>query len=201
MKCFNFQDKQQYTLMQSNQCSHDCLCTTIYLATTCLATCRILSHVLPEWVFVAAVALGSVLFLLLVGVCWCQCCPHSCCCYVSCWCCPDTCCCPRHCEYKYEFSILQILVQMFGVFLESLNEIACFFAVVYEAGKAIKSGTSTPQSPTYPPYFVSGVPTMVPIAPPSLVDKISSVPLSDGSLLTAGMLLLIISKSNNVLKC
>lgn len=50
-----------------------------------------------EWVFVGAVALGSVLFLLLVGVCWCQCCPHSCCCYVSCWCCPDTCCCPRHC--------------------------------------------------------------------------------------------------------
>uniref|UniRef100_A0A3Q3EBI4 Si:zfos-1011f11.2 n=1 Tax=Hippocampus comes TaxID=109280 RepID=A0A3Q3EBI4_HIPCM len=51
-----------------------------------------------EWVFVAAVALGSVLFLLLVGVCWCQCCPHSCCCYVSCCCCPDTCCCPKHCE-------------------------------------------------------------------------------------------------------
>ncbi|XP_075904494.1 immunoglobulin-like domain-containing receptor 2 isoform X2 [Nelusetta ayraudi] len=105
-----------------------------------------------EWVFVAAVALGSVLFLLLLGVCWCQCCPHSCCCYVSCWCCPDTCCCPRH---------------------------------LYEAGKRIKSGTSTPQSPTFPPYFVSGVPTMVPIAPPSLVDKISSVPPSDGSLLTA----------------
>lgn len=57
--------------------------------------------VLTEWVFVAAVVLGSVLFLLLVGICWCQCCPHSCCCYVSCWCCPDTCCCPRHCEYKH----------------------------------------------------------------------------------------------------
>ncbi|XP_070684907.1 immunoglobulin-like domain-containing receptor 2 [Pempheris klunzingeri] len=105
-----------------------------------------------EWVFVAAVALGSVLFLLLVGVCWCQCCPHSCCCYVSCWCCPDTCCCPRH---------------------------------LYEAGKGIKTGTSTPQTPAYPPYFVSGVPTMVPIAPPSLVDKMSSIPPSDGSLLTA----------------
>ncbi|KAM6943124.1 uncharacterized protein FYW49_002188 isoform 2-T2 [Xenentodon cancila] len=102
-----------------------------------------------EWVFVVAVVLGSVLFLLLVGVCWCQCCPHSCCCYVSCWCCPDTCCCPRH---------------------------------LYEAGKGIKTGTSTPQTPTYPPYFVSGVPTMVPIAPPSLVDKVSSVPPSDGSL-------------------
>ncbi|XP_051235044.1 immunoglobulin-like domain-containing receptor 2 isoform X3 [Dicentrarchus labrax] len=105
-----------------------------------------------EWVFVAAVVLGSVLFLLLVGVCWCQCCPHSCCCYVSCWCCPDTCCCPRH---------------------------------LYEAGKGIKTGSSRPQSPAYPPYFVTGVPTMVPIAPPSLVDKMSSVSPSDGSLLTA----------------
>ncbi|XP_069553935.1 immunoglobulin-like domain-containing receptor 2 isoform X1 [Brachyistius frenatus] len=108
--------------------------------------------IMPEWLFVVAVALGSLLFLLLVGVCWCQCCPHSCCCYVSCWCCPDTCCCPRH---------------------------------LYEAGKGIKTGTSTPQSPAYPPYFVSGVPTMVPIAPPSLVDKMSSIPPSDGSLLTA----------------
>uniref|UniRef100_A0A3Q3QTC1 Ig-like domain-containing protein n=1 Tax=Monopterus albus TaxID=43700 RepID=A0A3Q3QTC1_MONAL len=109
-------------------------------------------RIMPEWAFVAAVALGSVLFLLLVGVCWCQCCPHSCCCYVSCWCCPDTCCCPRH---------------------------------LYEAGKGIKTGTSTPQTPAYPPYFVSGVPTMVPITPPSLVDKMSSVPTSNGSLLTA----------------
>ncbi|XP_074522387.1 uncharacterized protein LOC141787682 isoform X2 [Halichoeres trimaculatus] len=107
--------------------------------------------IMPEWVFVSAVALGSVLFLLLVGVCWCQCCPHSCCCYVSCWCCPDTCCCPRH---------------------------------LYEAGKGIKTGTSTPQSPAYPPYFVTGVPTMVPIAPPSLVDKMSTI-TPDGSVLTA----------------
>uniref|UniRef100_A0A3B3ZS01 Ig-like domain-containing protein n=1 Tax=Periophthalmus magnuspinnatus TaxID=409849 RepID=A0A3B3ZS01_9GOBI len=105
--------------------------------------------IMPEWVFVGAVALGSVLFLLLVGVCWCQCCPHSCCCYVSCWCCPDTCCCPRH---------------------------------LYEAGKGIKTGPSTP---LYPPYFVSGVPAMVPITPPSLVDKASvSVPPSDATLVT-----------------
>ncbi|KAM4597372.1 immunoglobulin-like domain-containing receptor 2 isoform 2-T2 [Fundulus diaphanus] len=107
--------------------------------------------IMPEWVFVVAVVLGSVLFLLLVGVCWCQCCPHSCCCYVSCWCCPDTCCCPRH---------------------------------LYEAGKGIKSGTSTPQTPAYAPYFVSGLPAMVPIAPPSLVDKMSSVPPSDGTLVS-----------------
>ncbi|KAM8749212.1 immunoglobulin-like domain-containing receptor 2 isoform 3-T4 [Acanthopagrus schlegelii] len=49
-----------------------------------------------EWAFVGSVVLGSVLFLLLLGICWCQCCPHSCCCYVRCCCCPDTCCCPRH---------------------------------------------------------------------------------------------------------
>ncbi|XP_078142197.1 immunoglobulin-like domain-containing receptor 2 isoform X2 [Centroberyx gerrardi] len=49
-----------------------------------------------EWVFVGSVVLGSVLFLLLAGICWCQCCPHSCCCYIRCCCCPDTCCCPRH---------------------------------------------------------------------------------------------------------
>ncbi|XP_042175834.1 immunoglobulin-like domain-containing receptor 2 isoform X1 [Oncorhynchus tshawytscha] len=50
----------------------------------------------PEWVFVGSVVLGSILFLLLMGICWCQCCPHSCCCYLRCCCCPDTCCCPRH---------------------------------------------------------------------------------------------------------
>lgn len=51
-----------------------------------------------EWVFVGLVILGTFLFFLLVGICWCQCCPHSCCCYVRCPCCPDTCCCPRACE-------------------------------------------------------------------------------------------------------
>ncbi|XP_020666328.1 immunoglobulin-like domain-containing receptor 2 isoform X2 [Pogona vitticeps] len=48
-----------------------------------------------EWVFVGLVILGAFLFFLLVGICWCQCCPHSCCCYIRCPCCPDTCCCPR----------------------------------------------------------------------------------------------------------
>ncbi|KAL2311624.1 hypothetical protein Nmel_003354, partial [Mimus melanotis] len=49
----------------------------------------------PEWVFVGLVILGAFLFFLLVGICWCQCCPHSCCCYVRCPCCPESCCCPR----------------------------------------------------------------------------------------------------------
>ncbi|KAF7709340.1 immunoglobulin-like domain-containing receptor 2 isoform X1 [Silurus meridionalis] len=53
-------------------------------------------EIMPEWVFVASVGLGSILFLVLLGVCWCQCCPHSCCCYLRCCCCPDTCCCPKH---------------------------------------------------------------------------------------------------------
>ncbi|XP_071420016.1 immunoglobulin-like domain-containing receptor 2 isoform X4 [Pithys albifrons albifrons] len=48
-----------------------------------------------EWVFVGLVILGAFLFFLLVGICWCQCCPHSCCCYVRCPCCPESCCCPR----------------------------------------------------------------------------------------------------------
>lgn len=62
----------------------------------------------------------------------------------------------------------------------------CLLFAVYEAGKGIKTGTSTPQTPAYPPYFMTGVPAMVPIAPPSLVDKVSTVPPSDGSMLTAG---------------
>ncbi|XP_078512812.1 immunoglobulin-like domain-containing receptor 2 isoform X3 [Lissotriton helveticus] len=48
-----------------------------------------------EWAFVCLVILGTVFFFVMVGVCWCQCCPHSCCCYVRCPCCPDTCCCPK----------------------------------------------------------------------------------------------------------
>ncbi|XP_042572952.1 immunoglobulin-like domain-containing receptor 2 isoform X3 [Cyprinus carpio] len=94
-------------------------------------------EIVPEWVFVSAVVVGSLLVILLVGVCWCQCCPHSCCCYVRCCCCPDTCCCPRH---------------------------------LYEAGKGIKSTPPTPV-PMLPPYYIPGMHTMVPIAPPSLIDR------------------------------
>ncbi|XP_066227491.1 immunoglobulin-like domain-containing receptor 2 isoform X2 [Saccopteryx leptura] len=48
-----------------------------------------------EWVFVGLVILGVFLFFVLVGICWCQCCPHSCCCYIRCPCCPESCCCPQ----------------------------------------------------------------------------------------------------------
>ncbi|XP_035264684.1 lipolysis-stimulated lipoprotein receptor-like [Anguilla anguilla] len=80
---------------------------------------------MPDWVFVALVILGGCCCLLLVGICWCQCCPHSCCCYLPCCCCRQRCCCPQH---------------------------------LYEAGKV-----AGPE-----PFFISGVPTMLPIVPPSL---------------------------------
>lgn len=75
------------------------------------------------------------------------------------------------------------VLRVMRIFILNKN---CLLFAVYEAGKGIKTGTSTPQTPAYPPYFVTGVPAMVPIAPPSLVDKVSTVPPSDGSLLTAG---------------
>ncbi|XP_033984738.1 immunoglobulin-like domain-containing receptor 2 isoform X1 [Trematomus bernacchii] len=106
-------------------------------------------EIMPEWVFVGSVVLGSVLFLLLMGICWCQCCPHSCCCYVSCCCCPETCCCPRH---------------------------------LYEAGKMAKSGPPPPQVPVYP-YYIPGVPTVVPLAPPSHVEpQMASIPSVENNL-------------------
>nr|XP_046260872.1 immunoglobulin-like domain-containing receptor 2 isoform X5 [Scatophagus argus] len=111
-------------------------------------------EIMPEWAFVGSVVLGSVLFLLLLGICWCQCCPHSCCCYVRCCCCPDTCCCPRH---------------------------------LYEAGKMAKSGLPA-QVPVYP-YYISGVPTAVPLAPSSHVDtKIASIPSIENNLAGASSL-------------
>ncbi|XP_036394851.1 lipolysis-stimulated lipoprotein receptor isoform X2 [Megalops cyprinoides] len=48
-----------------------------------------------DWLLVVLVVFGFLLLLLLIGICWCQCCPHTCCCYVSCPCCPERCCCPR----------------------------------------------------------------------------------------------------------
>nr|XP_020667544.1 lipolysis-stimulated lipoprotein receptor isoform X1 [Pogona vitticeps] len=50
---------------------------------------------MEDWLFVVLVVLGFFLLLLLLGICWCQCCPHTCCCYVRCPCCPEKCCCPE----------------------------------------------------------------------------------------------------------
>ncbi|XP_043972331.1 lipolysis-stimulated lipoprotein receptor isoform X1 [Gambusia affinis] len=51
--------------------------------------------VMEDWLLVLLVVLGFFLLLLLIGICWCQCCPHTCCCLISCPCCPERCCCPR----------------------------------------------------------------------------------------------------------
>ncbi|XP_056261878.1 lipolysis-stimulated lipoprotein receptor isoform X1 [Pseudoliparis swirei] len=51
--------------------------------------------VMEDWLLVVLVVFGLLLLLLLIGICWCQCCPHTCCCYISCPCCPERCCCPR----------------------------------------------------------------------------------------------------------
>ncbi|XP_070620066.1 lipolysis-stimulated lipoprotein receptor isoform X3 [Erythrolamprus reginae] len=50
---------------------------------------------LEDWVFVVLVVLAFFLVFLLLGICWCQCCPHTCCCYLRCPCCPEKCCCPE----------------------------------------------------------------------------------------------------------
>uniref|UniRef100_A0A4W4DTN6 Ig-like domain-containing protein n=1 Tax=Electrophorus electricus TaxID=8005 RepID=A0A4W4DTN6_ELEEL len=51
--------------------------------------------IMEDWLLVVLVVLGFLLLLLFIGICWCQCCPHTCCCYISCPCCPERCCCPR----------------------------------------------------------------------------------------------------------
>ncbi|XP_042523949.1 lipolysis-stimulated lipoprotein receptor isoform X3 [Dipodomys spectabilis] len=50
---------------------------------------------MEDWLFVVVVCLAAFLVFLLLAICWCQCCPHTCCCYVRCPCCPDKCCCPE----------------------------------------------------------------------------------------------------------
>ncbi|XP_063109437.1 lipolysis-stimulated lipoprotein receptor isoform X2 [Cavia porcellus] len=50
---------------------------------------------MEDWLFVVVVCLAAFLVFLLLGICWCQCCPHTCCCYVRCPCCPQKCCCPE----------------------------------------------------------------------------------------------------------
>ncbi len=115
-----------------------------------------------EWVFVGVVVLGSVLFLLLVGICWCQCCPHSCCCYVRCCCCPDTCCCPKHCEYTNTHT-----PHTHYLYLQPEKTFPFAFKV-YEAGKMAKSG-QPPQITMYQPYYVPGVP-VVPSAASSIIE-------------------------------
>lgn len=49
------------------------------------------------------IILGALLLLLLIGVCWCQCCPQYCCCYIRCPCCPTLCCCPEEALARHRY--------------------------------------------------------------------------------------------------
>ncbi|XP_053561844.1 immunoglobulin-like domain-containing receptor 1 [Bombina bombina] len=71
--------------------------------------------VVLHWLTVIFIVLGGLLLLLFISICWCQCCPHCCCCYVRCPCCPTKCCCPeealaRHRYMKQAESLLPWMV-------------------------------------------------------------------------------------------
>ncbi|KAM9019975.1 immunoglobulin-like domain-containing receptor 1 [Ara ararauna] len=54
-----------------------------------------------HWLTVILIVLGGLLLLLLIGVCWCQCCPQYCCCHIPCVCCPTRCCCNEEALERY----------------------------------------------------------------------------------------------------
>ncbi|KAM9225100.1 immunoglobulin-like domain-containing receptor 1 isoform 2-T2 [Dugong dugon] len=56
-----------------------------------------------HWLTVIFIVLGTLLLLLLIGVCWCQCCPQYCCCHVRCPCCPTRCCCPEEALARHRY--------------------------------------------------------------------------------------------------
>lgn len=72
-----------------------CACVPIPAQASWLRAC---SHLSADWLFVVVVCLAVFLVFLLLGICWCQCCPHTCCCYIRCPCCPERCCCPEACK-------------------------------------------------------------------------------------------------------
>ncbi|TSK17781.1 Immunoglobulin-like domain-containing receptor 2 [Bagarius yarrelli] len=81
-----------------------------------------------------------------------------------CWCqcCPHSCCCYVRCC--------------------CCPETCCCPRHLYEAGKGIKPAPSTPVA-FYPPYYMQGMPSMVPIPPPSLIEpKMSTAPSVDNSI-------------------
>uniref|UniRef100_G3TEU3 Immunoglobulin like domain containing receptor 1 n=1 Tax=Loxodonta africana TaxID=9785 RepID=G3TEU3_LOXAF len=56
-----------------------------------------------HWLTVIFIILGALLLLLLIGVCWCQCCPQYCCCHIRCPCCPTRCCCPEEALARHHY--------------------------------------------------------------------------------------------------
>ncbi|NWI28681.1 ILDR1 protein, partial [Sula dactylatra] len=56
-----------------------------------------------HWLTVLLIILGGLLLLLLIGICWCQCCPQYCCCHIPCVCCPTRCCCNEEVLERHRF--------------------------------------------------------------------------------------------------
>nr|XP_014433167.2 immunoglobulin-like domain-containing receptor 1 [Pelodiscus sinensis] len=59
--------------------------------------------VVLHWLTVIFIILGGLLLFILIGVCWCQCCPQHCCCHVRCACCPTRCCCNEEALERHRF--------------------------------------------------------------------------------------------------
>ncbi|XP_005327714.2 immunoglobulin-like domain-containing receptor 1 isoform X3 [Ictidomys tridecemlineatus] len=56
-----------------------------------------------HWLTVIFIILGALVLFMLIGVCWCQCCPQYCCCYIRCPCCPTRCCCPEEALARHRY--------------------------------------------------------------------------------------------------
>ncbi|NWS76283.1 ILDR1 protein, partial [Crotophaga sulcirostris] len=56
-----------------------------------------------HWLTVLLIVFGGLLLLMLIGICWCQCCPQYCCCYIPCACCPTRCCCNEEVLERHRF--------------------------------------------------------------------------------------------------
>ncbi|XP_030059828.1 immunoglobulin-like domain-containing receptor 1 isoform X2 [Microcaecilia unicolor] len=59
--------------------------------------------VVLHWLTVLFIIMGGLLLFVFITVCWCQCCPHCCCCYVRCPCCPTKCCCPEEALARHRY--------------------------------------------------------------------------------------------------
>ncbi|XP_048397293.1 immunoglobulin-like domain-containing receptor 1 [Stegostoma tigrinum] len=55
-----------------------------------------------HWLTVIFIIMGILLLFILISICWCQCCPQRCCCYLRCICCPKRCCCPEEALARHE---------------------------------------------------------------------------------------------------
>ncbi|XP_070606052.1 immunoglobulin-like domain-containing receptor 1 isoform X2 [Erythrolamprus reginae] len=56
-----------------------------------------------NWLTVLFIILGALLLFMLIGICWCQCCPQYCCCHLRCACCPTRCCCNEKVLERHHF--------------------------------------------------------------------------------------------------